>query len=403
MTRPLRVLYFDHTAELGGGEIALVDIIRHLDRSLIEPIVLLGSEGPLVERLKPHVAVHVLRMDAGVVHARKDTLGLKSLKNYSAVAATLRYLLRLRRFVREQRVDVLHTNSLKSSVLGGIAGRLLPVKVVWHIRDRIAEDYLPAGMVRMMRTLAGVLPHFVIGNSLATIATLQLKKKPSAAVPSGVDLTRFTPAHASQAGDAKIIGLVGRICPWKGQHIFLKAASLVHARWPQVRFRIIGAALFREHAYELELHRMVGEAGLQEVVEFSGFQQDVAAAMASLDILVHASTVGEPFGQVIVQGMACAKPVIATNGGGVPEIVIDGETGLLIPMDDAPAMAEAICSLLADEARAEQMGEQGRRRVIEHFTIQQSVAKLMHIYEGLVPRPALTASGTPQHSPSPGN
>jgi glycosyltransferase involved in cell wall biosynthesis len=115
-----------------------------------------------------------------------------------------------------------------------------------------------------------------------------------------------------------------------------------------------------------------------------GFQNDIAAAIHSLDILVHASTVGEPFGQVIVQGMACGKPVIATNGGGVPEIVVDGKTGLLIPRNDAPAMAEAICTLLADEQRAKQMGVLGRQRVVERFTIQQSVIELTKIYEGLV-------------------
>ncbi|MFL6307610.1 MAG: glycosyltransferase, partial [Candidatus Sulfotelmatobacter sp.] len=144
------------------------------------------------------------------------------------------------------------------------------------------------------------------------------------------------------------------------------------------------AALFREHDYEISLHRMVQEHGLEDLVEFVGFQNDIAAAMQSLDILVHASTVGEPFGQVIVQGMACGKPVIATNGGGVPEIVVDGKTGLLVPMNDAPAMAEAICLLLADEQRARQMGVLGHQRVVERFTIQQSVVELTKIYEELV-------------------
>jgi glycosyltransferase involved in cell wall biosynthesis len=220
---------------------------------------------------------------------------------------------------------------------------------------------------------------------------LQLKAKPSGVIYSGVDLSRFSlsPVQASsnseeRSANPKIVGLVGRICPWKGQHVFVDAAAQVHARWPGTRFRIIGAALFREHDYEVSLHRIVQEHGLEDLVEFVGFQNDIAAAMRSLDILVHASTVGEPFGQVIVQGMACGKPVIATNGGGVPEIVVDGKTGLLIPRNDAPAMAEAICTLLADEQRAKQMGVLGRQRVVERFTIQQSVIELTKIYEGLV-------------------
>jgi glycosyltransferase involved in cell wall biosynthesis len=276
-------------------------------------------------------------------------------------------------------------------VIGGIAGRLQSRKVIWHIRDRIADDYLPRNVVRVMRQLARILPHYVVANSAATLSTLQLKAKPSGVIYSGVDLSRFSlsPVRASsndeeRSAKPKIVGLVGRICPWKGQHVFLDAAAQVHARWPGTRFRIIGAALFREHDYEVSLHRKVHEHGLEEAVEFVGFQNDIATAIHSLDMLVHASTVGEPFGQVIVQGMACGKPVVATNGGGVPEIVVDGKTGLLVPRNDASAMAEAICVLLANEQRARQMGVLGHQRVVERFTIQQSVIELTKIYEELV-------------------
>jgi glycosyltransferase involved in cell wall biosynthesis len=393
MKRPIRVLFLDHTAELSGGEIALADIIRHLDRTRVEPIVLLGSHGPLIERLTGYAAVHVIPMDASVVHARKDALGFRSLLQFPAMRASLSFLGHVRRFMDEQAIDLLHTNSLKSSVIGGVAGRLQSRKVIWHIRDRIADDYLPRNVVRVMRQLARILPHYVVANSAATLSTLQLKAKPSGVIYSGVDLSRFSLSPVQASSDSlersispKIVGIIGRICPWKGQHVFLDAAAQVHARWPGTRFRIIGAALFREHEYEFSLHRMVQEQGLEEVVEFVGFQNDIAAAIHSLDILVHASTVGEPFGQVIVQGMACGKPVIATNGGGVPEIVVDGKTGLLVPRNEASAMAEAICILLADEQRARQMGMLGHQRVVERFTIQQSVIELTKIYEELVDR-----------------
>jgi glycosyltransferase involved in cell wall biosynthesis len=322
---------------------------------------------------------------------RKAVLGFRSLLQFSAMRASLSFLGHVRRFMDEQAIDLLHTNSLKASVIGGIAGRLQSRKVIWHIRDRIADDYLPPNVVRVMRKLARILPHYVVANSAATLSTLQLKAKPSGVIYSGVDLSRFSllPVQGSsnseeRSANPKTVGLVGRICPWKGQHVFVDAAAQVQARWPGTRFRIIGAALFREHDYEISLHRKVQERGLEELVEFVGFQNDIAAAIRSLDILVHASTVGEPFGQVIVQGMACGKPVIATNGGGVPEIVVHGETGLLIPTNDAPAMAEAICTLLGDEERANRMGVLGRQRVVERFTIQQSVIELTKIYEGLV-------------------
>ena len=126
----------------------------------------------------------------------------------------------------------------------------------------------------------------------------------------------------------------------------------MHRRFPKARFVIIGAALFGEDGYEREIRQLSAQLGLEEVVEFAGFRPDVQCAIAELDLVVHASTTGEPFGQVIIEGMAAGKPVVATNGGGVPEIVEDGQTGILVPMGDAPALAEAICRVLADPAQA---------------------------------------------------
>jgi glycosyltransferase involved in cell wall biosynthesis len=396
---PIRVLFFDHTAELGGGEIALADLIRHLDRGRVAPIVVLGSKGPLEERIQGFAPVHVMPIDSTVVEARKDSLGFATVFQLAAARWAIRYVFRLRQLLNEQHIEVLHTNSLKAFVLGGIAGRLQRVKVIWHVRDRIADDYLPHRVVWVMRRMAKILPHFIIANSSATLETVQLNGKPPAMViSSGVDLSKFSPSQALATSSSepntarsKIVGLVGRICPWKGQHIFIEAAALVHARWPDVRFQIIGAALFREHDYDLELRRRVDQQRLERVLEFTGFQSDVARAISGLDILVHASTVGEPFGQVIVQGMACELPVIATDGGGVPEIVQDGVTGLLVPMGDAPAMADAICRLLEDEACARNMGAQGLKRAVEHFAIERSAQKLMDACERVIGRASAPA------------
>jgi glycosyltransferase involved in cell wall biosynthesis len=398
MKAPLRVLYFDHTAELGGGEIALADLTRHLDPGRVSARVLLSADGPLVGRLEGHIPVDVLPLSPTVVKARKDSLGLRTLTDVFSVWTVVKYVFSLSSYMRRHRIEVLHTNSLKASILGGIAGRLAGVKVIWHVRDRIAEDYLPRKVVRLFRWLADRVPILVIGNSKATVQTLGLRHRRSAVVYSGVDLKRFAQAGKQEERHAqqKVIGLVGRICPWKGQHVFVEAASLLHAHWPGARFRIIGTALFSDQEYEVSLRKTVEERGLQHVVEFAGFKSDIAAAIHSLDILVHASTLGEPFGQVIVQGMACSKPVIATRGGGVPEIVVDKQTGFLVPMGDARAMAEAIATLLADDRAASLMGKLGYERVAEYFTIEASAQKVMNIYEALCGRSAATGQGAPE-------
>jgi hypothetical protein len=130
------------------------------------------------------------------------------------------YVFRLARFIVKCRVDLVHTNSLKADILGGLAARLVRVPVVWHIRDRISDDYLPAAVVTVFRWLMRVVPNFVIANSESTLRTLQL---PAGGASSRVvhDGGMPLPETAATFGfEAPLIGIVGRISPWKGQHFF---------------------------------------------------------------------------------------------------------------------------------------------------------------------------------------
>jgi len=222
----------------------------------------------------------------------------------------------------------------------------------------------------------------VIANSAATLSTLRPPAKPRYhVVHDGARRAADQTPAPVQDDQRLLVGLVGRITPWKGQHVFLRAASMVHRRFPNARFQIVGSALFNEIHYERYLHRLTASLGLEDVVEFTGFREDVPNLIAKMDLIVHASTTGEPFGQVIVEGMAAGKPIVATNGGGVPEIVVDGQTGLLVPMGNAPAMAKAICRFLADPARRAEAGRRGRQRVNERFTIQFTADKVQRLYD----------------------
>jgi glycosyltransferase involved in cell wall biosynthesis len=396
---PRTIVFFDHTAKMGGGEIALLNLVLEIDRSLYKPIVVLGEEGVLADRLRAGGAeVHILALDAQVAHTRKESLGSAKAVSKRDVLVVAGYVLRLRRFLREHGAFILHTNSLKADILGGIAGRLAGVTTVWHVRDRIADDYLPPAAARIFRWLCRVLPHYIVVNSRATLDALSLSPSARARVVyNGIDGSRVHVVHdgivesdngvPAAHGEAPplpshspLMGLVGRISPWKGQHIFLHAAALVLKEFPQARFQIIGAPLFGEEAYEQEVRALSRSLQLEEAVEFTGFRSDIPAIVASLDILVHASTTGEPFGQVIIEGMAARKPVVATNGGGVPEIVVEGETGLLVPMGDAEKMAEAISWLLRHPERARQMGQAGCKRVRDHFTIAHTAQSVQALY-----------------------
>ena len=425
MTRPkdtpARILFADHTAKMGGGEIALLNLVSALDRTRFEPVVVLASDGPLVGRLRgAGIETHVLPLDASLIDTRKDSLGLASLlKVRQAVIAAL-YVWRLARWARRRGVSLIHTNSLKSDLYGGLAGRLAGIPVVWHVRDSINGEYLPPRIAAVFRWLARTVPHVVVANSESTLRFLEPgREKNSAVVYSGIapedaralgddararvvhdgyDLQTFpqqVPPQARPSADGPVITLVGRITPWKGQDVFLRAAARVRERFPNACFWVVGSPMFGEDDYERSLHVLADELKLNDNVKFWGQRDDVPALLARTDLLVHASTLGEPFGQVVIEGMAAGKPVIATDGGALPEIVLPGETGLLVRMGDADAMADAICALLADPARAAAMGTAGWRRVQEKFTITHTVRKVETVYDQMLKSPARPARPRP--------
>lgn len=415
-----RILFVNHAAALGGGEIALLNLVRQLNGTGNVPVVALFSDGPLVARLRDSgVETHVLPLSRSVVQARKDSLGAGSLLQLRGVGATMAHVWRLSRFIRGHQIDLVHTNSLKADVIGGLAAKLAGKPLIWHVRDRIADDYLPPNVGRLFRLLCRVIPDYVLANSAATLRTVVAPGVggPSPEPDGTVSTTRPSSAADRQSANTESaraarpiraavvhdgvqgaggrahpraptdrnafcrIGLVGRISRWKGQHVFLRAAALVRDQFPLTRFQIIGAPLFDEQGYEREVRELVTALSLGHSVEFTGFRSDVAELIAGLDILVHASITGEPFGQVVIEGMAAGKPVVATRGGGIPEIVVDGVTGVLVPMGDATAMARAICRILADPEAGREMGRRGCERVAAQFTIQHTARRVAAVYD----------------------
>ena len=386
--RPLRVLYLDHTAELSGGELALLRLLGALDRNRVTPIVALASPGPLVDALRAiDVDTHVVPLDPRVREARKDALGPGGLAVRVCQLGTLaRYARELAAFARAERADLLYANSLKSDLYGALAGRRARVPVIWHVRDRIETDDLPAPAVWLMRCLARRWPACVVANSASTLATLRLgTARPTEVIGSGLTPDTIERCSGPRTASAVArIGLIGRIAPWKGQDVFLRAAAEVLRQGYAARFEIVGKALFGEQAFERRLPALAHELGIAAQVEFRGFQADIPAVLRSLDVLVHASTTPEPFGQVIVEGMAAGLPVIATDGGGAREIVSAGVTGLLVPMGDVAALAAALCRLLARPHEARALGAAGRAHALAHYTVEGFARRSEALYERVV-------------------
>lgn len=405
-----RVLLLDHTAELGGGEIALLNLVRNLDTSRHVPVVLLLSKGPLEQLLADAgVETRVLPLSDSILHARKDSLGGRTLLRIADVFRCLLFCVHLARWIRSNNIVLVHANSLKADLIGAVAARLAGVPIIWHLRDRISRDYLPGSIVVLFRRACRVLPNVVVANSAATLTTVQPAgsaicdaKGKWRVIHDGTPWTSLPAVGRTGvlSSEQATIGIVGRISPWKGQHVFLRAVASVRQCFPQARFKVIGGPLFGESSYEQSLFSLCAELGLDDVVEFTGFCKNISNAIGALDILVHASTLGEPFGQVIIEAMALGKPVVATRGGGVPEIVAHGITGLLVPMNDPESLATALAELLSDPDRRIEMGIAGRRRVCEQFSIERVATKVTALYDEFL-GPRICSHPTPSVSERP--
>ncbi|HWH94452.1 MAG TPA: glycosyltransferase, partial [Baekduia sp.] len=327
----MKVVFLDHVARLSGAEISMLRLIAAAAAAgELDAVVLLAEDGPLSGRLREAGArVEVLPL---VEHARGLSKGQVRPGRALAGAAlhVPGYACAVARRLRELEPDLVHTMSLKASIYGIVAARLARLPVVWHLNDRLAADYLPWPAVGPMRLLARTLPSALVAPSLATMATVGgpfRRGQRQVVIPPPVPI----PAQPSAVRErVRRVGIVGRITPWKGQHVFLEAFARAFPD-PGVRAAVIGSATFGEDAYERELRDKARALGIEDRVDFTGFVEDVGGELRRLDLLVHASVLPEPFGLVVIEGMAAGVPVIAAAAGGPAEHIEDGREGLLVP------------------------------------------------------------------------
>jgi len=379
----LRVVYVDHVARMSGGEIALLRLLPYL-RS-VEPHVILGEDGPLVQRLGAEgISVEVLPMPSRAREQRKDDVRLGRLSP-RVVVESIVYAFRLARRLRALQPDIVHTNSLKAGVYGSVAAKLARVPVLWHVRDRIASDYLPTASVRFVRFLVRHLADIVVANSQATLDTLEQPARGAvvySVVPEVIPASRVR-AFAARRGPT-IFGMVGRVAPWKGQDVFVDAFARAFPGGTQ-RAVVVGDAMFgeAEQAYAAGLGARARALGVHDRVEFRGFRNDVWAELESVDVLVHASRTPEPFGQVVLEGMAAGVAVVATAEGGPRELITDGRNGILYPAGDVDRLAEILTELDVDASRRRSLGEAAQARARD-FLPEPIAERLEGLYESML-------------------
>lgn len=401
----MNILYLSACAQLGGAEKSLLDVLASMRAAKPDwPLHLIVSEdGPLVSRsIALGVATTVVPLPSSLARLGDSAVGGPAGHQRSrwslgmellwATPAALGYVRRLLKVVRRVAPDVIHSNGFKMHLLGLWAKPSL-VPIIWHIHDYVGTRPLMARLLRRYANKAAL----AVANSSSVAADLTRVCGDRIAVQTiynAVDLNNFSPVgptldldalsgFAPAAPETIRVGLLGTLARWKGHETFLRAMAQLAADVP-VRGYIAGGALYQTNGSQhslTELVELATKLGVSERVGFTGFIEEPASAMRSLDIVVHASTEPEPFGLVIVEGMACGRAVVASQGGGAAELISVETDALGHAPGDAEALAKCITRLATDGDLRRRLGDAGRVTAEQRFDRARLARELAPLYE----------------------
>lgn len=293
----------------------------------------------------------------------------------------LRVLLRLARLLRREHVQVLFTFMFHPTLLGRLVGWLCGVPV--RVSSERTMAWEGAGRRMLNRWTMPLATHVVAASDrVAAYAAQEFRIPPErlTTIPNGVDLDHFRPVRRDRNVEPPVIGCTARLHAKNDHATLLRAFARVSVRWPEARLLLLGRG-----PEEPRLRALAAALGISARVRFEGEQPDVAPYLHQMDLYVQPS-VAEGMPNSILEAMASGLPVVATCVGGTPEVVVDGETGLLVPPRDPVALADAALKLLEDRRMADALGRAGRSRVETHFGEMLMLQRMETLLDGLVER-----------------
>ena len=379
MTTP--VLFVHGITEIGGAERELLRVLERLPRFGYRPVVVCGERGPLIEELTrrsietrfapmpPWRKLFAFPRRASAVHALREVLA-------------------------KQRPLLVHVNDIWWVPQAIRAVAQLPdpsLPIVAHVRQEIEPHKVRRYELDKVDLVMPVSEQ--IGQSLVAggvhservrvlYSGLNLDAVPTQVDPQGMRHQLGIPA------EAQVLGTVANLFARKGYEVMLQAMPTLLTAFPQVHYVIVGTG---DTEYESRLRALTQKLGLGGHVHFAGFHDSVYPFLAAMDVYVHPALM-EGFGIAVLEAMAMRKPVVATTTGGLPEIVQDGQTGLLVPPGEPNALAQAIVNLLQDSTRRVAMGRSGRSRVETIFTVEAMMDRLIAAYGLLLGKEASLSS-----------
>ena len=356
LSGPLPIAFLLTRAEPGGTERQMIELIRRLDPA----------------RWRVHVAC--FQAQGAWLHRATEAaastidLGITSFRSRTAPAQFWRFV----GWCRTNRIAVLHTTELYSNIFGLPAGALAAVPARIGNRREINPDKTSAQVAAQRAAYA--FSHKVVANSHAAADRLRWEHVPArkiAVIPNGVVLPR---EQARRTRDRNKVVIVANLRPEKGHDVLLDAGAILRQRFPKVRVDIVGDGPERDRLIERS-----ARLGLNGIVSFLGHRDDVPALLAGAGVFVLPSR-SEAFPNALLEAMAAGLPIVATRVGGIPELIDDEQTGLLVPPDRPGALADRIGRLLAQPSLGVRLGEAARLAVATRYSFERMVASFETIY-----------------------
>jgi glycosyltransferase involved in cell wall biosynthesis len=378
---PARVLFLHPSDELYGSDLALLNLVRGLDRARFTPLVVLANDLPYQGALSREMeasGIEVRHLPIAV--ARRKYLSPAGLLGFRRALG--RSTAMIAQLISDERIELVHTNTL-AVWTGALAARRMRRPHIWHVQEQIERPAL------LRRYLARFVPTHstrVVGVSQAALDRVLLT--PAARAKGMVIYNAVVPdewvqatgrervrAELGCAPDDVVFGMVARVSWLKGTDLCVQAMSRLLERHPNARCFIAGGPVPGQTEVLDQVQRLIAASPAPERFHVLGLRRDAPDLMAGMDVLMAPSRGGEGSSLTVIQAMFAGKPVIATDVGGNRELVVDGATGALAPAEDVAALADRMAALAGDGARRAAMGAAARERALAHFTVAHQVAR----------------------------
>jgi len=384
----MNILILHSSSDLYGASNVLLNVIKVLKNNGNTPIVVLSEEGPLVDKLRnQQVEVHIIRL--GIL--RRKYFSLPGIINRLSVLKKANKL--LQNLVKERNIKLVYSHTT-AVLVGAIVARRLKLKHIWHVLEITTK---PLIFVRTMGWLLNKYSTSVITASDAVKNHWKQWVDPAKlkTIYNGLDCTPFADKKGTLKAELNIsdqtilVGMIGRVHFWKGQDYFIKIAAELLKLNANIKFVMVGDAFPGYEYLYAQNQQVIDENGINNMIYNLGYREDIINIMNSLDVFVLPSVLPDPFPTVVLEAMAAGKAVVATRQGGAQEMIEDGDSGLLIPIDQAFEAAKTMLPLINSINERERMGKNAASRIRAQFSANSFELAILETFTGQTKREAV--------------